>query len=319
MTDKEMKISIVIPVKNGASTIRQCLERIFHQQTDFSFEVIIIDSGSTDGTADILKEFNVRVHHIEPEEFNHGETRNLGVRLSSAPIIVFTVQDAIPQHDYWLKTLIRHFEYPEVEAICGQQIVMKDLKRNPLQWFKPAGNPEIFLHTVPNFDDLPAKKQLEYCRWDNVNSAYRRSALLEVPFRSVAFGEDMIWAKDALRKRMTLVYDYHARVVHYHHQDFHFYFRRQYIIQHLVYSTFGITPENKNLFLEITRNTARLSVMPIKIRDKIKWTVYNLKLTLARFLARITFKTLHFLHGKRGPDKGLRTFCSIIPQGMQNQ
>ena len=77
----EPLVSVVIPVKNGIDTLASCLDGIFGQTLRDKLEVIIIDSGSTDGTLDLLKKYPVRVYNLPPKEFNHGETRNLGVAL----------------------------------------------------------------------------------------------------------------------------------------------------------------------------------------------------------------------------------------------
>ena len=69
-------ISIIIPVKNGSDTIVSCLDAIFKQTLISKTEVIIIDSGSTDGTLDILKEYDVHIENIDSKDFNHGDTRN---------------------------------------------------------------------------------------------------------------------------------------------------------------------------------------------------------------------------------------------------
>jgi len=93
------KISIIIPVKNGISTIEACLSEIFKQTLISDTEVIIIDSGSTDSTLEIVKKYPIILHQIPPEEFGHGKTRNLGVSIAKGEFVVMTVQDARPSSD----------------------------------------------------------------------------------------------------------------------------------------------------------------------------------------------------------------------------
>ncbi|MBA3403194.1 MAG: glycosyltransferase [Gemmatimonadaceae bacterium] len=74
------RISVVIPVRNEALNIRSCIEGILGQTVAVD-EIVVLDSGSTDGTLDILLDYlKVRILAINSEEFNHGETRNTGVR-----------------------------------------------------------------------------------------------------------------------------------------------------------------------------------------------------------------------------------------------
>jgi len=80
-----MKVSIVMSVYNGAATLRETLDSI-RAQRGVDFEVIVVDDGSTDGTAEILNaEKDIRVIHQE----NQGLTRSLvtGCRAAKAPII----------------------------------------------------------------------------------------------------------------------------------------------------------------------------------------------------------------------------------------
>src|SRR4030042_1234198 len=104
------KISIILLVKNGQATLEEVLKKVFSQAIQEIFEVIAIDSGSTDRSKDILARFPVRVEKLPPESFNHGETRNLGARLSGGKYLVYLTQDATPQDDKWLGRLIQPFE-----------------------------------------------------------------------------------------------------------------------------------------------------------------------------------------------------------------
>jgi len=96
------KVSIIIPAKNGADYLKDCLEMVFRQKAAFAFDIIIVDSGSTDKTLEIIKKFKnieqhpelliamqlqlqqngkelpqIRLFQIPPLEFGHGKTRNL--------------------------------------------------------------------------------------------------------------------------------------------------------------------------------------------------------------------------------------------------
>ncbi len=67
-------ISIVILAKNEEKNIRECLSKVFEQRISFSYEVIVIDSGSKDKTVEIASTFPIRLIKIKPEEFGHGRT-----------------------------------------------------------------------------------------------------------------------------------------------------------------------------------------------------------------------------------------------------
>jgi rhamnosyltransferase len=317
-TSSQPLVSIVIPVKNGADTLRACLNGIFSQTVASRLEVIVIDSGSKDSSLDILAEFPVKVVSIPPSTFNHGGTRNTGASLATGEFVVFTVQDAVASEPAWLEKLLTHFDDPAVSAVCGQQIVDHDPSKNPLQWFRPAGSPELKKIRTENFASLSAKEKHDLCHWDNVNAAYRKSALEEIPFRTVSFGEDALWAYDALNKGKTIVYDYSARVWHYHHQDYSFYFKRSYITFYQDHTYFGYIPTSQALPVAVAKTVYRLFRSDLHLKQKFAWTKYNLKLISAKFMARLVFRWLVITGGENGIDRGLQKYCRQVPQGRQN-
>ena len=315
-------ISIVIPVKNGADTLCSCLDGIFRQTLRDKIEVIVIDSGSTDGTLELLKKYPVRVHHLPPAEFNHGETRNLGIRLAHGEFVVMTVQDATPATDNWLEIMHEHFSDAAVIGVCGQQIVGHDSDKNPLQWFSPAGEakPEKIVFPDPSqFTGLTGKKQHDFCNWDDVNAMYRKSAKDKIPFRQLMFSEDTLWAKDALSQGQTLVYDYRARVYHYHHQNFKFYFKRTYIILYQNYKFYDYIKFPKNPVIQVPQIIVRMIRKNLPLGERIKWISYNLKLVTAAWSAAFIFLLNARFRGMQGVESSQKYFVGYPPQGVQSK
>ena len=83
----EPRVSIVIPTKDGAQTLPQLLVALAQQKASFDHEIVAIDSGSKEGSVEILREHGAQVESIPPADFNHGETRNLGVRRTRGEFI----------------------------------------------------------------------------------------------------------------------------------------------------------------------------------------------------------------------------------------
>jgi rhamnosyltransferase len=316
----EPLISVVIPVKNGIDTLPSCLDGIFRQTLREKLEVIIIDSGSTDGTLDLLKQYPVRVHNLPPKEFNHGETRNLGVHLAKGTFVVMTVQDATPASDDWIEIMLSHFSNPEVAGVCGQQIVGSDSDKNPLQWFSPVSPAEprlIQFKETSAFTSLTGKKQHEYCNWDDVTTVYRKSLKEKLPFKKLMFSEDTLWAKDALSQGYAIVYDYRARVFHYHHQNFKFYFKRTYVIQYQNYKFYDYIKFPKNPLVSVPLILGRMVKKQMPIREKLKWIFYNLNLILASWSAALIFTTIAATRGLKGVEASQAYFVGYPPQGVQ--
>ena len=285
-------VSVVIPTKNGRSTIEPCVEGILSQTLASRLEVIVIDSGSTDGTLEVLKRYPVRVHRIPPDEFNHGDARNLGADLARGDLVALTVQDARPADAQWLERLSRHFVDPRVAGVCGQQIVPHESDKNPLQWFRPYDEPapqKICFASVDEFERLSPAGKMALCGWDNVTAMYRRSVLQELPFQHVGFAEDLIWAKDALLGGHTLVYDYSARVYHYHEENFAFRFRREFTILYHRYRHFNDLPMPIAVWSELARCAYRAARPKYCPSRRARWLLYNLRLTLAQWSAGSLF------------------------------
>src|SRR3972149_9243519 len=108
MDGKGKEASIVIPTYNGGEDFKECLRMVFEQKVNFPFEVIVIDSGSTDGTLDFLTGYPIRLKQISAKGFNHGLTRNMGMELARGGYVVLMTQDAIPADGYWLGNIIEN-------------------------------------------------------------------------------------------------------------------------------------------------------------------------------------------------------------------
>lgn len=278
MSDRIPNISIVIPVKNGMYTLPQAIEGIQKQTLFSECEVVIIDSGSTDGSVEYLKQFEfVHVIGIDPKTFNHGETRNLGVQYTSGEFVVMTVQDAVASDEFWLERMLKHFRDDTVAGVCGQQIVPHHPNKNPHEWFRPQSESQIKtvqFNSKSEFDALSPQEKRNVCGWDDVNAMYRKSAMEQIPFETVAFGEDMLWAKAALEQGHRLIYDYAVRVTHYHYQFPEYTFKRVLISNVFIYKCFGLVVSKrftlKDYVLVIYRNF-KWGLHP-------KWILHNFKI-----------------------------------------
>lgn len=111
MSDHNFEISIIRLVNNELSALKESMGILREQRTKRNYEIIIIDSGSNDGSIEFIKEIaeedsRVRLHQIEPDSFHHARTRNLGVDLAKGGIVCFLNGDAIPVDNNWLENLV---------------------------------------------------------------------------------------------------------------------------------------------------------------------------------------------------------------------
>ena len=115
-----MDISIIMPTKNGSKTIERCLDAIQAQTTTKTFEIIAVDSSSTDNTVEILENHGCKIISIQPSEFSHGHSRNLGAQKATGNILIFVNQDTLPKDDKWLEKLVAPIDGQNVAAFSRQ-------------------------------------------------------------------------------------------------------------------------------------------------------------------------------------------------------
>src|SRR5215471_18019297 len=115
-------VTILVPTRNAGPAFPSVLSGIVGQRLDRPFEILVIDSGSTDGTIEFLRKQPVRLLEIRPEEFDHGSTRALGIREARGDIVVLTVQDAQPSDNMWLQPLVDAFDEISVTGAYSRQI-----------------------------------------------------------------------------------------------------------------------------------------------------------------------------------------------------
>lgn len=310
-------ISVIIPVKNEAAKIRNCLNGIMEQTIPVK-EIIVLDSGSTDGTLKILAEYpRVKIIHIKPDEFNHGETRNVGVRNAIGDYVVFTVGDARPVDKYWVENLMKSFEDERVAGVCGQQIVPHHANNNPLQWFRPISKPLITRYEFPDsaaFHNLTPKEQKGICSFDNVAAAYRKKILLQNPFEKTNFAEDMIWAKSVLLKGYALVYNEKARVYHYHLEDPEYKFKRVFTAQYIVFKLFGFLQPVQSLDVKDYLRMIKTLLLEKEIgglKRRLAWIKYNRQLNHSAVSALREFRKA-LQNGEAELDKKHVELCGKI-------
>ena len=237
-------VSIVIPTYNAKAWLQESLPHFLGQTYDGDWEILVIDSGSTDGTLSLLGPHKgIRIHSIPNEDFGHGKTRNLATSLSNAELLLFTVQDACPRTRHWLSSMVNDLLAFNLDAVCGGQAVPHDADKNPTQWYRPVNETKkVEIVHGDEFIQWSPDQQMQACGWDNVNALYKREALTKTPFENLRFGEDMAWAKAHLQQGGIVGYAKANKVWHYHHH--HVGFTKSRVINQLYWrhKTFGVIP-----------------------------------------------------------------------------
>lgn len=228
---KSLEISIILLTKNGEKYLEEVLQAVLSQKIEDPYEVIAIDSGSRDRTKEILKRFSVRIQEIPSSSFNHGETRNLGGRLSNGHYLVFLTQDATPMNESWLKNLIEPLKrYGQVAGAFSKQIPRRECplmeRRQILETELVSGDQERINSAFDNPDY--ERNPYRYIWFSNTSSAIRKEIWEKIPFRKLEFAEDQDWAKRVLEAGYQTVYVPTSVVIHSHHYRALKNFRRHY-------------------------------------------------------------------------------------------
>ncbi len=171
----------------------------------------------------IAKYDNIIVHHITKKEFDHGETRNLGVSMSDADCFLMITQDAVPRDYLLISNLIKALEDPQVAAAYGRQYPKSDCNLAERYSRKFNYPTEAMRKTIKDLPRLGIKTF--FC--SNVCAMYRRDVFNKVGgfLHKAIFNEDMVYAGNAMYQGYAICYVPDAGVIHSHNyscaQQFH--------------------------------------------------------------------------------------------------
>jgi glycosyltransferase involved in cell wall biosynthesis len=201
-----MLISIIVRTYNEEKYLSQVLETVFNQTDCPDFEVIVVDSGSTDHTLKIANDFRCKIVNIKKEEFSFGRSLNLGCSNAQGQFLVLVSAHCIPTDKFWLKNLIKPFENPAIALTYGRQLGVEQSKFSEKQLFKKY---------FPERDANP--QEGFFC--NNANSCLRKDAWDVRPFDEDLTGlEDMDWAKFQVAQGSKIAYIAEAAVYHIHEE-----------------------------------------------------------------------------------------------------
>lgn len=227
MTDGS-RISIVLPVRNGGRLFRHLSRHLHDLQRRFGLQVLVIDSGSDDGTPELADRAGFDVHRIPPESFGHGRTRNLGVQLARGDVVCFITHDVLPVTPDWPLRFARVLDAdPSLAGVYGRQ-VPRDATTMEM-FFVSLNYPDRPLRFDPRADGHhPRPGRVLF---SNAFSAVRRDAALRVAIPETAdYSEDQIWAHSVLRAGWSIAYEPGAEALHAHIYSLRGLFRRSYSV-----------------------------------------------------------------------------------------
>ena len=200
------RISVIVCTRNGAATLRACLGSLVELQYP-DFEILVIDDGSTDATAEIAQSFATVRHHRQ-EHAGLSVARNEGARLAAGPILAYTDDDCLA-HPHWLLHLSRAFTDGAVVAAGGPNIPPPPRNRIERVVAAAPGAPAHVLLTDTEAEHLPG------CNLAIRKDALERIGGFQPEFVAAGDDVDVCWR---LREQGVLCFVPGAMV--WHHRRF---------------------------------------------------------------------------------------------------
>jgi len=218
-------VGVVIPTLRGGDRFRECLDALGRQQPAAD-ALVVVDSGSDDGTTEAARASGAEVIEIPPASFRHGPTRNLGYEALPADVdvVVFMVQDAVPQGTGFLAALEAALADERLGAVTARQLPPSDaspltcstVERSP---FASAEARCVGPFAADQLEALSPAGWRGLLALDSVALAIRRPLFERLRYRDTDFAEDALLAYDLLWGGWALGHAPAAVVEHGHEYD----------------------------------------------------------------------------------------------------
>jgi len=241
VSDHEYDVSIVFRALNEEKYFGAALEACQNQVLNgLTMEIILVDSGSTDGTLDIARKYGCKIVPISRSMFSFGRSLNWGCEAAKGKYLIFISAHCIPTHDRWLLNLIDPLKKNEAVYSYGKQVGNSKSKFSETQ---------LFAKYFPNQDRL----QNSDFFINNANSAILRHVWSTYKFDEEVTGlEDMVLGKKIIESGKKIAYVANAPVTHIHEETYkqvqHRYYREALTLR-------GVMPEIQMSFFDFIRFT----------------------------------------------------------------
>ncbi|MDE6405936.1 MAG: glycosyltransferase [Lachnospiraceae bacterium] len=225
------KVDVIIPVYKPDHRFLTMIEKLQTQTVPVG-RIILMNTEQKYldrllyGTTLEREHHNITVKHLSKREFDHGRTRNLGVKLSDADVFLMMTQDAMPADEFLVERLLESLRGENVAAAYARQLPDKDsseAERYTRQFNYPGES------RVKTKADLPVLGvKTFFC--SNVCAAYRREVFDRLGgfVNRAIFNEDMLYAAKAVEAGYGIAYAAQARVYHSHNYTYRQQFHRNF-------------------------------------------------------------------------------------------
>lgn len=208
-----MKASVIVRTKDSANIISQTLKALY-SQTFKDFELVVVDSGSSDNTLELIKNYKHRLIEVKPEDYQPGVVLNGAIETCSSEYIVFLNSDTVMLTKNCLGNLLKELE-------CSDAAYARQVAR-----------PEAHSWVRRDYDiSFPKdKKQPFWMHFSLPLACMKKSAWNRLPFYTQAWAsEDTKWGYEAKQLGLKISYANEAIVMHSHNYTLKQLFNRRYV------------------------------------------------------------------------------------------
>jgi cellulose synthase/poly-beta-1,6-N-acetylglucosamine synthase-like glycosyltransferase len=209
-------VTVIIPAHNAETTLERCLAAL-SAQTRPPDEIIVVDDGSTDGTADVAIDYDVQV--LRQARAGPAAARNAGVRVARGELLLFTDADCAPTPD-WVDRMVAPFADP---TVAGAKGIYRTTQVEPVARF-------VQIEYEDRYDRMRDQEQIDFV--DTYSAGYRRDVLSSVGGfdESFAYLEDQELSFRLAERGYRFMFVPDAAVYHRHADNLLWYARKKYVI-----------------------------------------------------------------------------------------
>lgn len=202
MKNIKPRVTVIMRCKNSDWVIAQALAGL-HSQTYKDFELLVVDSGSTDRTLEIVKQYPCLLIEIEAKAYYPGSVLNMAIEKAAADVIIFQNSDGVPLSPQTLQRLVNAFDDPAVDAALTRQIPRPEA----FDWVR-----RDYKLSFPDSEKTP-----DWIRLSLPMAAMRKKAWEKHHFYEDAWAsEDTEWGEWAVQNGMNIKYVPDAIIMHSH-------------------------------------------------------------------------------------------------------
>jgi len=246
MSNPKPRVTVIMRSKNSDWVIAQALAALY-SQTYKDFELLVVDSGSTDRTLEIVKQYPCRLIQIEAKAYYPGSVLNMAIEQTEADIIIFQNSDGVPLSPHTLQRLVSVFDDAAIDAALTRQIPRPEA----FDWVR-----RDYRLSFPDVAQTP-----DWIRLSLPMAAMRKSAWEKHHFYEDAWAsEDTEWGEWAVQNGMKIKYVPDAIIMHSHNYTLKQIYGRKFVEGEADAFIYNRKPTLVKMLINVIKQTIRDSI-----------------------------------------------------------